>query len=70
MNIVTLKIDDGLLLKIDNKVKQYHNTRSEFIREAILSKLEDLEDIEAFENTTNDKLYTIDDVRKNLELAN
>ena len=46
MNIVTLKIDDGLLLKIDNKVKQYHNTRSEFIREAILSKLEDLEDIE------------------------
>lgn len=70
MNIVTLKIDDNLLLEIDSKAEQYHNTRSEFIREAILSKLEDLEDIEAFENTINDKLYTIDDVRKNLELDN
>lgn len=69
MSVITLRMEDSILSKIDTKVRQYHQKRSDFIRDAIMSKLEDLEDLEAFEDTKNDKLYTLSEVRQHLGLA-
>jgi metal-responsive CopG/Arc/MetJ family transcriptional regulator len=68
VTIISIRVDDFIIATIDKKVKQHHLKRSDFIRDAILSKLEDLEDLEAFEKTKNDKLYSLDEVRKNLGL--
>lgn len=70
MAVVTLRMDESILSQLDAKVKQYHHKRSDFIREAIMAKLEDLEDLESFDKTKNDKMYRLDEVRKNLGLAN
>jgi metal-responsive CopG/Arc/MetJ family transcriptional regulator len=56
MNVVTFRVEDGLLAKLNTVLKQYHQKRSDFIRDAILAKLEDMEDLEAFEETKNDKI--------------
>jgi metal-responsive CopG/Arc/MetJ family transcriptional regulator len=70
MNVVTFRVEDGLLAKLNTVLKQYHQKRSDFIRDAILAKLEDMEDLEAFEETKNDKIYSLDEVKKHLGLAN
>lgn len=69
MSITTFRVEDSLLAKLNAKIKQYHQKRSDFIRDAILAKLEDIEDLEAFEETKNDKVYSLEEVKKDLGLA-
>lgn len=71
MSIVTVRMEDDILARIDKRIKQYpHKKRSDFIREAIIARLEDIEDLDAFEETKNDKTYTLAEVRKHLGVAN
>lgn len=70
MNVVTFRVEDKLFSKLNIILKRYNQKRSNFIRDAILSKLEDLEDLESFKETENDKIYTLEEVKKHLDLAN
>ncbi len=44
MEAISLKLERGILLEIDEKLKEHrYSTRTEFIRDAIREKLSDLE---------------------------
>jgi len=48
MDIISLKMEEGIIQEIDNKLKYHrYSTRTEFIRDAIREKLNDLEKEEA-----------------------
>jgi metal-responsive CopG/Arc/MetJ family transcriptional regulator len=69
MSIITVRLDESLLSRLNAKIAKYHQKKSDFIREAILSKLEDIEDLESFELSKNDQIYSLSEVKKNLGLA-
>ena len=53
MEAINLKLEKGLLKKIDEAVKKHaYSTRTEFIRESIRRKLTDLEKEEAIKKLT------------------
>ncbi len=48
MDVISLKMEEGIIQEIDKKLKEYrYSTRTEFIRDAIREKLNDLEKEEA-----------------------
>lgn len=51
-------------------IKSHHLKKSDFIREAVIRYLEDMSDIEAFERTKNDKIYSLEEVKRGLGLEN
>ena len=56
METISLKMEDGLLKEIDQKLpKHRYSTRTEFIRDAIREKLSDLEKDEVLKRIS--KLY-------------
>lgn len=51
METISLKMEGVLLQEIDTKIKSHrYSTRTEFIRDAIRNKIEDLEKQKAIEN--------------------
>jgi len=51
MEIISLKLEEGILTEIDKKLSQHrYSTRTEFIRDAIREKLSDLEKEEILKN--------------------
>ncbi|MFH1505384.1 MAG: ribbon-helix-helix domain-containing protein [archaeon] len=53
METISLKMDEALLKEIDNNLQKYrYSTRTEFLRDAIRSKLTDLEKKEAIRKIT------------------
>ena len=51
MEIVSLKMEDGILQEIDQQlIKHRYTTRTEFIRDAIREKLSELEQQEVLKN--------------------
>lgn len=51
MEAISLKLEEGILQNIDDSLKKHrYSTRTEFIRDAIREKLEDLEKDEALRN--------------------
>ena len=53
MEAISLKLEEGLLKEIDQKIGKYrYSTRTEFIRDAIREKLTDLEKDEILKGLT------------------
>ena len=69
MSVITVRLDESLLSRLNSKIAKYHQKKSDFIRDAILAKLEDIEDLESFENTKNDQIYSLNEAKKHLGLA-
>lgn len=64
----SFKAEKWLSDAITKYVKAHHITKSDFIRNAIIKYLETLSDLEAFEHTKNDKIYTLEEVKCELGL--
>jgi metal-responsive CopG/Arc/MetJ family transcriptional regulator len=69
MGVITVRLDESLLIRLNSKIAKYQQKKSDFIREAILAKLEDIEDLESFENTKDDQIYSLIEAKKQLGLA-
>jgi hypothetical protein len=58
--------DEFSLLK--SRLQAYYITENDFVENATIEHLETLSDLEAFERTKNDKIYNLEEVKRELWL--
>ena len=68
--MATIQIPDELAAQIEQGAQRWGETSDDFLREAVLSRLEDLEDIAIATERLNDPQETIslEELKKNLGL--
>lgn len=49
-NIVTIRVDDELLAKIDKQAEFEHRDRSEFVRHTVITYIEKIEEVNRMTN--------------------
>ncbi|NOQ94959.1 MAG: ribbon-helix-helix protein, CopG family [Methylophaga sp.] len=75
MSVITARIDDKLEARLANLAKSVDRKKSYFVRKAIEMSIEDLEDIYEAEAIVlkiregKEKTYTLDEVKRELDLA-
>ena len=60
----TFKLEKSLNQKMLRCAKTHRISKSEFIRQAIIDHVQDLLDLDAFEHTKNDSIYSLKAVEK------
>ena len=70
--MATIRLGDDLEKRLDTLAKLTGRTKSYYIREAVISKLEDLEDVYIAERRieTPGRVWTMEEVEGELDLEN
>ena len=65
----TFKLEKSLNDQLSTYAKEHHVSKSDLIRQAIIDRLNDLDDLAAFERTKGDRIYSLKEVEEKLSLA-
>jgi predicted DNA-binding protein len=67
---LSIRLPEGADAILDSLVKSLHISKGQFVRNAVIEKIEDVLDIKAIEDvlSRNEKTYTLDEVRRELGL--
>lgn len=67
---LSIRLPEGADAILNNLVKSLHITKGQFIRNAIIEKIEDALDIKAIEDvlSRNEKTYSLEEVKRELGL--
>jgi predicted DNA-binding protein len=67
---LSIRLPEGADMILDNLVKRLHITKGQFVRNAVIEKIEDALDIKAIEDVLarNEKTYSLDEVKRELGL--
>lgn len=67
---LSIRLPEGADAILDSLVKSLHITKGQFVRNAVIEKIEDALDIKAIEDvlSRNEKTYSLDEVKRELGL--
>jgi len=67
---LSIRLPEGADTILDNIVKKLHITKGQFLRNAVIEKIEDELDIQSIEEVLvrNEKTYTLNEVKRELGL--
>jgi len=68
---LSIRLPEGADAILDNLVKRLNITKGQFVRNAVIEKIEDALDIKAIEDvlSRNEKTYSLDEVKRELGLG-
>lgn len=68
---LSIRLPEGADAILDNLVKRLNITKGQFVRNAVIEKIEDALDIQAIEDvlSRNEKTYSLDEVKRELGLG-